>query len=440
MASRIFGRATPAGGATGKAAPAGIVPEDAADTRAQWQIDLDQVGFIRRLFLARKWYGGDWWFVAISALLLLFVITVGVFPQWFAPYDPRAEVGPSLLAPGEAPDAYVLVVRTDSGANALRDVATNDYRLGYLVGTPASEALRDGLDRLTDEAREAGSDARFQPRKSRYETLEEGLADVEAGEINAFVVNASDAKAAMGDFPALRIADEAVKSENSKGFDLGTNQIGQDVLSRIIWGTRIALIVGLSSALAALVLGVPLGLISGFVGGWLDRVLTLLMDAMYAFPGLILAIAIAAVLGAGIGNVIVAIAVLYVPTYFRIVRGQTLSVKEELYVEGARSLGASPLSILGRYIFPNVIPSVVIIFSVNVADAILTEAGLSFLGFGLPPDTPDWGIDLARGQDYIRRAPWLIAIPGAMVTMVTLSFSLLGESLSEILNPRLAEL
>ena len=182
--------------------------------------------------------------------------------------------------------------------------------------------------------------------------------------------------------------------------------------SRIIWGTRIALIVGLSSAMVALLLGVPLGLISGFVGGPLDRVLTLIMDSLYAFPGLILAIAIAAVLGAGIGNIIVAIAVLYVPTYFRIVRGQTLSVKQELYVDAARSLGATPLAILMRYIFPNVIPSVVIIFSVNVADAILTEAGLSFLGLGLPPDTPDWGIDLARGQDYLRRAWWLITFPG----------------------------
>jgi len=145
------------------------------------------------------------------------------------------------------------------------------------------------------------------------------------------------------------------------------------------------------------------------------------------------------VLGAGIGNIIVSISVLYIPTYFRIVRGQTLSVKQELYVEAAQSLGASPPELLRRYVFPNVIPSVVIIFSVNAADAILTEAGLSFLGFGLPPDTPDWGIDLARGQDYIRRAWWLITVPGVMVSLVTLAFSMLGESLSEILNPRLAE-
>jgi peptide/nickel transport system permease protein len=163
------------------------------------------------------------------------------------------------------------------------------------------------------------------------------------------------------------------------------------------------------------------------------------MDSLYSFPGLILAIAIAAVLGAGIGNIIVSIAVLYIPTYFRIVRGQTLTVKEELYVEAARSLGTPKLKILAKYILPNVIPSVVIIFSVNVGDAILTEAGLSFLGFGLPPDTPDWGIDLARGQDYVRRAWWLITYPGLMVTLVTLSFSMLGESLSEILNPRLTE-
>jgi peptide/nickel transport system permease protein len=140
------------------------------------------------------------------------------------------------------------------------------------------------------------------------------------------------------------------------------------------------------------------------------------------------------------GNIIIAIAVLYVPTYFRIVRGQVLSIKQDLYIEAAHSLGAKASTILTRYIFPNVIPSVVIIFSVNVADAILTEAGLSFLGLGLPPDTPDWGIDLARGLDYIRRAWWLITFPGLMVTMVTLAFSMLGESLSEILNPRLSEL
>jgi len=253
------------------------------------------------------------------------------------------------------------------------------------------------------------------------------------------VASPAELEGAIDKFPTL-VIHGGLREEASKGFVLGTNQIGQDIFSRIIWGTRIALIVGLSSAIVSVLVGVPLGLISGFISGPFDRILTLLMDSLYSFPGLILAISIAAVLGAGIGNVIVAIAVLYVPTYFRIVRGQTLSVKQELYVEAARSLGAKPSTILWKYIFPNVIPSIVIIFSVNVADAILTEAGLSFLGLGLPPDTPDWGIDLARGQDYLRRAWWLITMPGLMVSMVTLAFSMLGESLSEILNPRLAEL
>jgi peptide/nickel transport system permease protein len=259
------------------------------------------------------------------------------------------------------------------------------------------------------------------------------------GDVDGFIAAPPVLEGVIDNFPTLEIHG-ALREEASKGFILGTNQIGQDIFSRIIWGTRIALIVGLSSAIVAVLIGVPLGLISGFVSGPFDRIMTLLMDSLYSFPGLILAISIAAVLGAGIGNVIVAIAVLYVPTYFRIVRGQTLSVKQELYVEAARSLGAKPSTILWKYIFPNVIPSIVIIFSVNVADAILTEAGLSFLGLGLPPDTPDWGIDLARGQDYLRRAWWLITMPGIMVSMVTLAFSMLGESLSEILNPRLAEL
>jgi len=400
-----------------------------------WMLDLDRVGFVRRLFIARKWYGGDWWFVAISGVLLTFVILVGVFPQWFAPHDPKAEVGPSLLAPGQASSEYILVAQTERGEIDLVDIADKSNNIGFIIGSPASQALREALNDLNDAAPEG---VRYQPRQRRYETLEEALTALNDGTIDGFVVSPAELGDALNAYPSLQISG-TLKEEGSKGFIMGTNQIGQDVFSRIIWGTRIALIVGISSALVSFVVGVPLGLFSGFIGGPLDRILTLLMDSLYSFPGLILAISIAAVLGPGIGNIIVSIAVLYVPTYFRIVRGQTLQVKEELYVEAARSLGTSWFTILRKYIFPNVIPSVVIIFSVNVGDAILTEAGLSFLGFGLPPDTPDWGIDLARGQDYLRRAWWLITYPGLMVTMVTLSFSMLGESLSEILNPRLAE-
>ncbi len=405
----------------------------------EWQLELDKVGFVRKLLLARKWYKGDWWFVLVSAVLLLAIIILGVFPQWFAPYDPKAEVGPSLLAPGEETSGFLLLANIDDHVETLQEIATKTNKIGYIMGSQATQALRDSLEIMNEEAEKEETGITYQPRGYRYEDVQQGLDALQAGEIDGFIVSSEELGDHLQDYPGIHFVEE-VRSSKASSFILGTNQLGQDILSRIIWGTRIALIVGLSSACISFVIGVPLGLISGFFGGKLDRILTLIMDSLYAFPGLILAIAIAAVLGAGIGNIILAIAVIYIPTYFRVVRGQTMTVKNELYVEAARSLGTKTSTILWKYVFPNVLPSVVIIFSVNVADAILTEAGLSFLGLGLPPDTPDWGIDLARGQDYLRSAWWLITCPGMMVSLVTLSFSMLGESLSEILNPRLSEL
>jgi peptide/nickel transport system permease protein len=212
------------------------------------------------------------------------------------------------------------------------------------------------------------------------------------------------------------------------------------VLSRAIYGARTVIGIAILAAAMSASLGIPLGLLSAFVGGAFDRVLSLVMDSLYSFPGLILAIVMAALLGPGMLNVAVAIAVIYVPVYFRLVRGKVLSVKQELYVEAAQSLGASMATILGLYIFPNVIPSIVVIFSVNVADSILTEAGLSFLGLGLPPPTPDWGFDLSAGKRFVPSGSWwIITFPGMMIALLTLGFSLLGEGLNEILNPRLTE-
>jgi len=221
---------------------------------------------------------------------------------------------------------------------------------------------------------------------------------------------------------------------------LGTDNLGRDITSRLIWGARTVLGVALSSALLASSFGIPLGLLSGFVAGRLDKVLSLTMDSVYAFPGFLLAIAMATMLGPGVINVAIAISVIYIPTFFRVVRGQVLSIKEQLYVEAARSLGARATDILVRYIFPNVIPSVVVVFSLNIADAILTEAGLSFIGLGLPPDVPDWGYDLSKGHQFLIAGYWwMITFPGVLITLVAAGFSLLGEGLSEMLNPRLSE-
>ncbi|MFO8037119.1 MAG: ABC transporter permease [Anaerolineales bacterium] len=220
----------------------------------------------------------------------------------------------------------------------------------------------------------------------------------------------------------------------------GTDQLGRDIFSRIIYGAQIVLQVAFLSATTSLVVGVTVGLISGFVGGWADKAISLVMDSIYSFPGLILAIALAAMLGSGILNISIAIAVIYIPTFFRLVRGQVLSIKEELYVEAARSLGARGRTMLWRYIFPNVIPSIVVVFSMNVADAIITEAGLAFIGLGVDPSLPDWGYDIYRGRsELVGGRWWPVTFPGLAIALVALGFSMFGEGLSEILNPRLTE-
>lgn len=409
-----------------------------------WREELEEVGFVRRLLMARKWYGADWWLVAISSLMVFGFFLLALVPGIFSPYGPHDLVGPRFLAPGEVPAVPLLVVQRDSDVEELEDFARpggeGRVPIAVIQGLPTSGALNEEAQRLDKELRETEEGLRLRPRIERYESREEMLQAVVDGEVEAAVVQSTEFEELAGDFPELRAASSITRGRATQGgFIMGTNEIGQDVFSRLIWGTRVAFLIGFSASTAALIVGVPLGLFAGYLGGRFDRLLSLVMDSLYAFPGLILAIAITAVLGPSVLNVIVAIAVLYIPTYYRIVRGQTLSVKEEVYVEAARSIGARRLEILRHYIFPNVIPSVAIIFSVNVADAILTGAGLSFLGLGLPPTIADWGIDLARGQRFIQTAWWMITFPGLAIMLVVLAFTMMGEGLMEIFNPKLRE-
>lgn len=221
---------------------------------------------------------------------------------------------------------------------------------------------------------------------------------------------------------------------------MGTDNLQRDVWSRMVFGSKTILRVAVLAAVISSLFGITFGLISGFIGGFFDRVLSLIMDSIYSFPGLILAIAFAAMLGPGVINVTLAVAVIYIPTYFRLVRGQTLSIKEELYVEAAKAIGAPGRVILWEYIFPNVIATTVVVFSLNVADAIMIEAALTYLGLGLPPSIVDWGMDLAMGKKFLPSGQWwLITFPGVMISLLALGFTMLGEGLSEILNPRLLE-
>jgi len=224
----------------------------------------------------------------------------------------------------------------------------------------------------------------------------------------------------------------------SLSFPMGTNRLGQDIFSRMIaGGSTMMEVAGLAVAICFLI-GVPLGLLAGYSRRLIDGPLSLLMDSLYAFPGLVLAIAIAAVLGRGVVNLAIAIAVVYIPTYFRVVRSQVLTLKELPFVEAVKVEGGGTLNILFRQIFPNVLPSVAVIASINVADAVITEAGLTYIGLGVNAALPDWGFDIYYGyQSLLAGAWWTMLFPGLMVVLLAGGFTFIGEGLSEVLNPRL---
>ncbi len=220
----------------------------------------------------------------------------------------------------------------------------------------------------------------------------------------------------------------------------GTDNLQRDVWSRMVFGSQTILRISVLAAIISFGVGVPLGLISGFTGGRWDKIISLFMDSMYSFPGLILAIAFAAMLGPGVINITLAVAVVYIPTYFRLVRGQTLTIKEELYVEAAQAIGATKTTTLVQYIFPNTIATIAVVFTLNVADAIMIEAALTYLGLGLPPSVIDWGMDLSMGKKFLPSGQWwMITFPGMMISILAIGFTMLGEGLAEILNPRLLE-
>ncbi|HUK28112.1 MAG TPA: ABC transporter permease [Candidatus Acidoferrales bacterium] len=224
----------------------------------------------------------------------------------------------------------------------------------------------------------------------------------------------------------------------SLSFPMGTNRLGQDIFSRMVaGGSTMMEVAGLAVAICFLI-GVPLGLLAGYSRRLIDGPLSLLMDSLYAFPGLVLAIAIAAVLGRGVVNLAIAIAVVYIPTYFRVVRSQVLTMKEMPFVEAVKVEGGGTLNILFRQIFPNVLASVAVIASINVADAVITEAGLTYIGLGVNAALPDWGFDIYYGyQSLLAGAWWTVLFPGLMVVLLAGGFTFIGEGLSEVLNPRL---
>ena len=242
--------------------------------------------------------------------------------------------------------------------------------------------------------------------------------------------------------PILPIADpaatswSAIRKPPSELYWLGSDEIGRDILSRMIWGAQASLLAGVVSVLIAVVVGVPFGLLAGYFGGWTDQIISRITDALLATPFLILAIALAAFLGPSLTNAMIAIGLSATPIFIRLTRGQVLSVKTEDYVEGARAVGLSDVAIMSRYILPNVFAPVLVQATLTVATAIIAEASLSFLGLGQQPPDPSWGSMLNVAKNFMTQAPWMAWWPGAAIFLVVLGFNLLGDGLRDALDPR----
>jgi peptide/nickel transport system permease protein len=220
----------------------------------------------------------------------------------------------------------------------------------------------------------------------------------------------------------------------------GTDELGRDLLSRVIFGTRVALGVAVPAVLGALFCGLVIGTIAGYVGSRVDNLLIILMDTLQAFPAVVLALALVSVLGASLRNVIIVIIVSFTPGYARVARALVLSVKENPFVEAERSLGASGLRIVLVHILPNIVAPLFILLAMDLPSAITVEAGLSFLGAGVQPPTPSWGVILADGFDRVRDTPWPVVWAGLALMLTTLGFTMLGETLRDIIDPRVAGL
>ncbi|HXF64661.1 MAG TPA: nickel transporter permease [Caldilineaceae bacterium] len=223
----------------------------------------------------------------------------------------------------------------------------------------------------------------------------------------------------------------------SREYLLGTDKLGRDILSRMLYGTRISLLVGVAVVTAAGLFGALIGLVAGYLRGWADELLMRVTDIFFAFPSLILAMAIAGALGPSLQNALIAVAVVTWPVYARLVRGQVLVLREQEFILAARAVGVGSGMVLARHLLPNTLGPLLVQASFDMGAVILSVAGLSFIGFGAQPPTPEWGVMISEGRNYITTQGWLTAVPAAAILLLVAAFNLVGDGLRDVLDPRL---
>lgn len=238
-------------------------------------------------------------------------------------------------------------------------------------------------------------------------------------------------------YDPLQIDTDNTLQPPSRKYWFGTDDVGRDVFSRVIWGARISLRVSIISAGISTIAGLCLGLLSGYYGGMLSFVILRVMDLLLAFPGILLALVIVAILGTGLENVMIAVGIAAIPTFTRVVHGTVLSLKENVYIEAAQVVGCRDMRIILRYIIPNILPPVIVLSTLQVASAIFATASLSFIGLGAQPPTSEWGAMVSRGRHALRSAMWMSTFPGLAIALVVIAINLIGDGLRDALDPRI---
>jgi peptide/nickel transport system permease protein len=302
--------------------------------------------------------------------------------------------------------------------------------------------IQPGAGTISPPGVQLESQARYDNSRSLWNRAKRGLKNSTSGKIGVVLVVLVAIAAIFAGIISPHDPYQMNSAHRMVGpsvyYPMGTDEFGRDIFSRIIHGSRISLQVGFISVSIALVVGGVFGLISGFFGGWVDSVVSRCMDILFAFPEILLAIALLAVLGAELRNVMIAIGIVYTPSFARIVRGPVLAARKQEYVEASKVIGASTYRTMFKHVLPNVAAPLIVQATVAFSFAVLTEAALSFLGLGAQPPEPSWGSMLSGGRRFVEQAPWMAIFPGLAIMIAVLGFNLMGDWLRDVLDPRMS--